>query len=411
MPRLFLLAVLVLAGCRTAAPPATPAAEPVPLVLVSIDGFRYDYRDRAETPALDRLAAEGVHAGRLIPVFPSLTFPNHYSLVTGLHPEHHGIVGNSMRDAVLGSFSLGNRDAVTDARWWGGEPLWATAERQGARSATMFWPGSEAAIGGVRPSDWKIYDESVSADARVDTVLAWLTRPAATRPRVVTLYFEEVDHAGHSDGPDAPETVVAIQHVDAAIARLTSGLDALGRPVNLVVVSDHGMAALSPERVVYLDDAAPRFAAQTENVLWGATTLVWPQPGRLDSLALALDALDHVEVYRRDAPEAAGGVPERLHFRDNQRIAPLVLVADEGWTLTTRTNTRTPRGGTHGYDNTAPSMAGILIARGPAFRSGGAVVPEFRTVDVYAMLCEALGIVPAPNDGDPTAARGVLADQ
>ena len=422
MPRLLLVALVVgfafpcgvLAGCRTAAPPdagqpgASPA-EAVPLVLVSIDGFRWDYRDRAETPALDRLAAEGVHAGRLVPVFPTLTFPNHYALVTGLHPEHHGIVGNSMRDPALGAFSLGNREAVTDARWWAGEPLWATAERQGARAATMFWPGSEAAIGGVRPSDWKVYDETVPAEARVDTVLAWLARPAATRPRLVTLYFEDVDHAGHADGPDAPETTAAIEHVDAAIARLTAGLAALGRPVNVVVVSDHGMAALSPDRVAYLDDAAPRFAAQAETVLWGATTLVWPQPGRLDSLAAALGTVDHMTVYRRDAPEAAGGVPDRLHFRDNVRIAPLVLVADEGWTLTTRATARPPRGGTHGYDNAVRSMSGILIARGPAFRSGGVAVTEFRTVDVYAALCAALGIAPAPNDGDPAAARTVLA--
>ena len=389
-----------------AAAPAAPG--PVPLVLVSIDGFRWDYRDRAATPALDRLAAEGVRAGRLVPVFPTLTFPNHYSLVTGLHPEHHGIVGNTMRDAALGTFSLSDRAAVTDARWWGGEPVWVTAERQGQRAATMFWPGSEAAIGGVRPSDWAVYDGDVPAAARVDTVLAWLSRPAPRRPRLVTLYFEAVDHAGHEDGPDAPETVAAVEGVDRAIARLVTGLDALG-PVNLVVVSDHGMAALSPDRVVYLDDAAPRVAAQTDEVLWGATTLVWPRPGRLDSLAAALGGLDHVRVYRRDAPEADGGVPERLHFRASPRIAPLILVAEAGWTLTTRARARPPRGGTHGYDNAEPSMAGILIARGPGFRSGGTAVPTFRTVDVYEMLCQTLGLRPAPNDGDPAAARALLA--
>ena len=409
MRRLSLLLFLVLTGCRSAAlteAPAAPPAEPVPLVLVSIDGFRWDYRDRADTPALDALAAEGVHATRLTPVFPTLTFPNHYSLVTGLYPAHHGIVGNTMRDPALGAFSLGNRDAVTDPRWWGGEPIWATAERQGARSATMFWPGSEAAIGGVRPSDWTVYDGDVPNEARVDTVLAWLARPAATRPRLVTLYFEEVDHAGHETGPDSPETRAAAEHVDRAIARLVAGLGT--RPVNLVVVSDHGMAAVAAERVVYADDAAPRFAAQTEHVIWGATTNVWPQPGRLDSLATALATLPHMTVYRRDAPPDAGGVPERLHFTGNVRIAPLVLVADEGWTITTRANPRVPRGGTHGFDNRDVSMGALLIARGPAFRSGGATVPEFRTVDVYGMLCAVLGITPAPNDGDAAAGRALL---
>ena len=337
-----------------------------------------------------------------MPVFPSLTFPNHYSIVTGLYPEHHGIVANTMVDPVLGNFSLGNRDAVTDPRWWGGEPLWATAQRQGARAATMFWPGSEAAIGGVRPDDWKVYDGDMPYAARVDTALAWLARPEATRPRLVTLYFEGVDHVGHEDGPDAPEIAGAVQHADSALVRLLDGLDRLGRTANVVVVSDHGMAALSPDRVVYLDDAAPRFAAQTERTLYGATTMVYPRPGTLDSLETALSTLPHTQVYRRE------NVPERLHFNEGARIAPLVLIADVGWTLSTRGNTRGPRGGTHGFDNAAPEMQAILFASGPAFRSGGLTIPSFRTVDLYDVLCNALGIAPAPNDGDPAAARLLL---
>ncbi len=419
MPRLFrsavLATVLVLAGCRTVAPPATapPGAshDYAPLVLVSLDGFRYDYRGRTPTPALDRIAREGVSAGRLVPVFPTLTFPNHYSLVTGLYPDHHGIVGNSMFDEALGSFSLGNQEAVRDGRWWGGEPLWVTAERQGTTAGAMFWPGSEAEIGGVRPTLWKPYDDDLAYEARVDTVLAWMSLPPARRPGFVTLYFSAVDSQGHRYGPDAPETTAAIARVDSAVGRLLSGLDArgLGARASVVVVSDHGMAALAAERVVYLDDAAPRFAGRTERVLWGATTLVWPAPGQLDSLDAALSTLPHVSVYRRDPAAGRTVVPERLHFRASPRIAPLVLVADEGWTLTTRAEARVPRGGTHGYDNALASMAGILIARGPAFRSGGAVVQTFNTVDVYEALCQALGLGPAPNDGDAAEARSILA--
>lgn len=412
---LALLAALILAaGCRTAAlpdaPPAATAGTYTPLVLVSLDGFRPDYRGRTPTPALDRLAAEGVSAGRLVPVFPTLTFPNHYSLVTGLHPEAHGIVGNSMYDPVFdASFSIGDSVAVADGRWWGGEPLWVTAERQGVRAATLFWPGSEAAIGGVRPSDWKPYDDDMPYAARVDTALAWTARPASTRPGLVTLYFSAVDSQGHRFGPDAPETAAAVARVDSALGRLLDGLDRQGVRANVVVVSDHGMAALAPERVVFLDDGAPAFTAETERVLWGATTLVWPKPGRLDALEAGLRRLDHVSVYRRDAPAGAGGVPERLHFRDNRRIAPLVLVADEGWSLTSHADPRTPRGGTHGYDNAAPSMAGVFFASGPAFRTGGAVVPSFNTIDVYEALCAAMGLRPAPNSGDAAAARTVLA--
>ena len=191
-----LLAALGLAACRTAAPvgPAGPPAASdgdAPLLLISIDGFRSDYRSKAPTPTLDRLAAEGVRAERLVPVFPTKTFPNHYSLVTGLHPEHHGIVANTMYDPSFdaagedATFSLGDREAVIDAKWWGGEPIWATAERQGVRSATLFWPGSEAPIGGVRPSDWLPYDDDLAHDVRIDTVLAWIDRPAATPPGCV----------------------------------------------------------------------------------------------------------------------------------------------------------------------------------------------------------------------------------
>ena len=405
MPRFLLVLVVVLAGCRTATPPLAPTADDAytPLVLVSLDGFRYDYRSRTATPALDRLAAEGVYAERLVPVFPTLTFPNHYSLVTGLYPEHHGIVANTIYDPVFGAtFSLSDREAVADARWWGGEPLWVTAERQGVRAATLFWPGSEAAIGGVRPSDWKPYDDDMPYAARVDTALAWMSRPAATRPGLVTLYFSAVDVAGHRFGPDAPETTAAIARVDSTVGRLLAGLGARGIRANVVVVSDHGMAALSSDRVVFLDDADPAFADHTERVLWGATTLLWPTPGTIDSLEARLSTLDHVSVYRREA------VPERLHFRDSRRISPLVLVADDGWTLTTHADARVPRGGTHGFDNANLDMSAILIAAGPAFRSGGASVPTYRTVDVYDALCDALGLRPAPNDGDAEAPRALL---
>jgi predicted AlkP superfamily pyrophosphatase or phosphodiesterase len=416
---LALLAALVLAACRAAAPPAAPLATAAsapadtaaPLVLVSIDGFRPDYRATAPTPTLDRLAAEGVRAERLVPVFPTLTFPNHYSLVTGLHPEEHGIVGNSMFDPAFAAagtdstFSLGDREALADGRWWGGEPIWVTAEREGIRTAPLFWPGSEAEIGGVRPSVWHPYDGDLPYEARVDSVLAWLDRPAETRPGFAALYVSAVDHAGHDHGPDAPETAAAVAQADRVLARLVAGLEARGLydRTNLVVVSDHGMAALAPDRVAYLDDAVD-LEADLERILYGATTLVWPRPGREDAVVEALRGLDHVTVYRREE------VPERLHFRDHRRIAPVVVVADVGWTLTTRDYVERrggPTGGTHGYDNAAPEMAALLVARGPAFRSG-AVVDEVSSVDLYNVMAAALGLRPAPNSGDPAALPALL---
>ena len=186
------------------APDRTAASEPAPLLLISIDAYRYDYIDRGLSPNLEMLARHGVQAASMQPSFPSLTFPNHYTLVTGLRPDHHGIVDNTMFDPHLGKFSLGNRKAVSDGRWWDeATPIWVTADQHGMRTATMFWPGSEAAIHGHRPDYWRPFDDSVSADQRVDQVLAWLDLPPATRPRFLTLYFDAVDHAGHKHGHDA----------------------------------------------------------------------------------------------------------------------------------------------------------------------------------------------------------------
>ncbi|MEM7788109.1 MAG: ectonucleotide pyrophosphatase/phosphodiesterase [Bacteroidota bacterium] len=258
------LAVVVgaqqLTGCAEAKPLATSEAPQPVVVLISIDGFRYDYLDRddADTPTLDRLAREGVRAD-LVPVYPTKTFPNHYSLVTGLHPEAHGIVNNTMRDPERlidgkpARFSLANREAVRDGAWWGGEPIWATAQRQGQATAVLFWPGSEAPIGGVLPTHGLPYNGDMPYADRVDWVLEHLG--GEDRPTFATLYFEGVDTAGHRHGPDAPETADAIEAVDVALGRLVDGLAEQGRlaTTDLVVVSDHGMAAVAPERRVYID--------------------------------------------------------------------------------------------------------------------------------------------------------------
>ena len=199
------LLVFALAACapptRTAPPPAD-----TPLLLISIDGFRASYFELGLTPNLERLAGDGVRAQWMTPSYPSLTFPNHYTLVTGLRPDHHGVIHNSMSDAAIGKFKVADREAVGDTRWWnGGEPIWIGAKKAGLRSATLFWPGSEAPIHGLRPDRWRPFDAKVDEDARVDEVLGWLGEPADTRPHVATLYFDALDHEGHEHGPDSPE--------------------------------------------------------------------------------------------------------------------------------------------------------------------------------------------------------------
>lgn len=419
MRRSVLLAVVLALGtlyaCRTAGGAGTDeaAATAPAVVLVAIDGFRHDYLDRddVEIPTLRRLAAEGVRAESLVPVYPTKTFPNHYSLVTGLHPEAHGIVGNTMRDPdrlVDGEparFSLSNREAVADGRWWGGEPIWVTAERQGVRTATAFWPGSEAEIGGRRPTHWLPYDGDMPYADRVDQALAWLDLDGPGRPRLVTLYFEGVDTAGHRFGPDAQETVEAIEAVDAALGRLVDGLAARGlrATTDLVVVSDHGMAAVSPERRVLLDDAVA--VDSLDEVVWGEPVGIWPGAVEVGSLVARLDALPHVRAYRREA------TPERLHYRNHPRIPPVVLIAEEGWTVTSRAyverNPDSPRGGSHGYDNRARSMHGVFVASGPSVPVGERV-GSFSAVDVYGVLARMLGVEAAPNAGDPYVAGRVL---
>jgi predicted AlkP superfamily pyrophosphatase or phosphodiesterase len=255
---LLAFALALLGGCAASLSDQAPRAArdmraPV-TILVSIDGIRPDYLDRGLTPNLGALAAAGVKA-EMRSSFPTKTFPNHYTIVTGLRPDRHGIVDNNMADPARPdvTFSLGNAAQSLDPFWWNGaEPLWVTAEKAGVRTATTFWPGSEVAIRGTRPSNWLRFDQNVTGAQRVETVIDWMRRPAANRPHFVTLYFDTVDTAGHEHGPDAPETDAALAEVDARVGDLVAGLKALGEPANLVILSDHGMSATSAERVVPL---------------------------------------------------------------------------------------------------------------------------------------------------------------
>jgi predicted AlkP superfamily pyrophosphatase or phosphodiesterase len=393
--RTVLLAAL-LAAAGGAAPSPPP---PAPLIVVSFDGFRWDYLDRGLTPNLARLAAGGVRLRALVPSFPTKTFPNHYTLVTGLEPEHHGIVDNVMRDPATGGwFRLSDTAAVADARWFGGEPLWVTAVRQGRRSAAMFWPGSEAPVGGVRPTYWRHYDARLADTARVDQVLAWLDLPAGERPSVLALYLSDADDAGHRVGPDAPQTAAAIVQVDAMLGRLLEGLRARGLEgrVNVVVVSDHGMEAIDVRRTVVLDDYID--PATLDLLQAGPGLAFTPHPGFEDSAARASARLPHATVYPRAA------TPERWHYRDHPRIPAFVGVSEPGWQVVERlalqVRPQAFTGGAHGYDNADPAMRGILIAAGPAFRRG-VVLEAVRNIHVYDLLCRAAGLTPAPNDGSP----------
>ncbi len=405
-------AILALSACATPRPqieepdgPAAAAARAGRVILISIDGFRADYLARGVTPTLSRLAAGGA-SGAMRPSFPSVTFPNHYTLVTGKHPDNHGIVGNSMVDGRLGRFSLGDPAAVTDRRWWDqAEPIWVTAEKAGLVTGTMFWPGSEAAIQGVRPTHWTKFDQALPGDARVDQVLEWLDKPEAERPDLATLYFDIVDTAGHTHGPDAPETAAAAASVDASIARLVAGLEARGMADDtvLVIVSDHGMAATSPERVMVLDDLVDPGAL--EIVYGGAVVFANIAPGREADASIPAALVKrhpHGECWTRAT------IPARFVLGRNPRVTDLVCAADPGWLFATQARPVTRVGGAHGYDNAAPEMAALFIAHGPGV-ARGVTARDLDSVDVQPLLGRLLGLTVPPGDGRPEDTAAVTA--
>jgi predicted AlkP superfamily pyrophosphatase or phosphodiesterase len=396
MWRLCLASALVGCAGGAGAAASSRAGSDAVVVLIALDGYRPDYLDRPASRHLRELARDGVRARWLVPVFPTLTFPNFYSIATGLYPEHHGIVSNTMRDASLGRFSLRDTAAVHDPRWWGGEPIWVTAVRQGKRAATFFWPGSDVAIGGVRPTYYKVFDPGVPDAVRVRQVLDWLSLPSDSAPALVTLYLGDVDEAGHQFGPDAPETDSAITRVDSAVGALMSGLEEQGlqQKVNLIVLSDHGMTPVVPEHLVYLDDFIdPREADVIE---LGAVASLRPLNGKDEEVYSRLGRAPHLTVYRKSE------IPAAYHYRAHRRIPAIIAVADEGWLVTTHaaaaSRGRPPLRGMHGYPPEIPSMRAIFLARGPAFKRG-AVVEPFQNIHIYDLLTRVLHLRPAPNDG------------
>lgn len=396
-------------------PPTTTAPDemraPV-TILVSIDGFRADYLDRGITPHLDALAAGGISAA-MRPSFPSKTFPNHWTLVTGKVPDHHGIVANRFEDPARPGevFTM----ASDDPFWWNGaEPIWVTAEKAGIRTATMFWPGSNVAWGGrrvksswtedqggTRPSDWQQFNQAVSPGQRVSAVIDWLRRPAASRPKFVTVYFDQVDTAGHRYGPDAEQTNAAIADADRDIGMLIEGLRALGQPANLVVVADHGMAATSSERTIALDRlASPKLFKLGDAGPFAAITPTRGKDGKLAEILLKPHP--HMQCWRRQ------DIPARLRYGTNARIAPYFCLAETGWEIAATTPRTARSGGSHGYDNAAPEMAALFVAAGPAFKASGKL-PAFDNVDVAPLLRDLVGLPQAPDgDGSDAPFRSVL---
>ncbi|KAJ1984687.1 hypothetical protein H4R34_000521 [Dimargaris verticillata] len=407
------------------------------VILVSFDGFRADYLNRGLTPhLLDIETRGGFRAEFLTPSFPSVTFPNHYTLVTGMYPEAHGIIGNEFYDPTYNDTFYYKNDAITmQSRWWGGEPIWVTAEKHGHISAIDMWPGSLAKIKGVVPTHVIPYKSGVTARSKIDQLMAWLNQPLNTRPSFLATYVPEVDSMGHTHSPDSAEVNAALATVDQGVGYLRKALEArnLTHIVNVVYVSDHGMASVPPTNILYLDELI-----DLDQVRW---VYGYPLAGIVPKDDQAGEAIfktlqeksvgQHWAVYHRES------IPTRFHFSNNDRIPPIVCIPEVGWTFYTRnqydyaflyTGEVDRVVGVHGYDNLDPTMRAIFLAYGPDFggerqvqavplaalsksaiamgpkaRRSSAVRraphPAFSNVEVYNLLCHLLDIPASANNG------------
>ncbi|MBU1619367.1 MAG: ectonucleotide pyrophosphatase/phosphodiesterase [Gammaproteobacteria bacterium] len=382
------------------------------LLLISIDGFGQQYWETYKAPVLHQLAQGGVRALSMQPVFPTKTFPNHYSIATGLYPANHGIVENNIYDADFDAvFRMSKPEEVTNSRWWLGEPIWVTAEKQGVKTGTYFFPGTEAAIKGVRPGLWQAYDGSISNTDRVNSVLAWLDLPAEQRPQFLTLYFSSVDDAGHAYGPESKQVADAIADVDQALALLVKGLEQRGlqHSINLMLVSDHGMAKVPQQQVIVLDQLFDQKKAAL--VLWTPEIVsIFPKKNELEAIYQQLkhSLPPQAKVYKK------ADLPERWFYQNSKRIAPILVVPEAGWRLMQQHKQkewlekpgRSAVTGSHGYDNNSPAMQAIFVGHGPAF-AAGSQIPAFSNIELYNLMCRILGIQPAPNDGNPDWVQSV----
>ncbi len=359
-------------------------------IVISCDGFRWDYSEMYDTPFLDLMARQGVK-GELVPSFPSKTFPNHYTLATGLRPEHHGIIANSFLNRATGArFSLSNPKTKYDARFYHGEPLWLTAQRQGLHTAVFYWPGSDVAIDGHYPDLWHSYDEKphLTFTQRVDGIMQQLT--AKKSPDLIMAYFEEPDASGHSYGPLAKQTRAAVENIDSLLGSLWTriGKAGLQDQVNLVVVSDHGMAWFTPSRQITVGRYLHKDWYQSiEGNL--PANIYAAQRWQQDSIVAALSHVAHLHVWRK------ADIPQWLHYQSDPNIGDVLVLPDEGFLFTDET---CHDEGVHGFDPAYSDMHALFRAVGPDVRVGENI-GAFSNTAVYALVCRLLGISPAPNDG------------
>jgi predicted AlkP superfamily pyrophosphatase or phosphodiesterase len=375
------------------------------VILISADGFRYDYAQKHDAKNLLALAQNGVKADAMYPSFPSVTFPNHYTIVTGLTPIHHGLVGNNMYDRTTGErYSLGNAKVVTNPKWYGGTPIWNLAEQNKMLSACYYWPGSEAPINGILPTYSYKYSEKSPIDYRIQQVINWLELPEDKRPHLITFYFPEVDHAGHSFGPDAPETKEAVQFVDQSVKKLNDEVSKTGLKVNFVFVSDHGMTRIDDENPLKLpikiDESKVQVASNGSYV-----SLFVKNQNDIESIYNEIKAKEDktFEVYKTT------NVPSKYHFNKKNdrlnRIGDIILIAHAPNYFA---NKNAPKGSHGYYVKETPEMKATFMAWGPNIKAGKEI-KVFPNTQIYPMIAKILGLpITEKIDGSNQLANKIL---
>lgn len=362
-------------------------------VIISLDGFRWDYPEAFDTPFLDQMARDGVKAV-MTPSFPSKTFPNHYTLATGLVPDHHGIINNNFVVRKTGKvYSLSNKETRTDPQYYGGDPVWLTAKRQGVKTATVFWVGSDVAIQGDHANYWHDYltEGNMPYTARCAEILRLLCLPEQERPHLIMAYFEQPDRSGHKNGPICHETRRAMESMDVLLDDLWQGIKHLpyGAKVNLIVTGDHGMTWLNPERQInpaqYLDPAWIESIHNDFPVMINAS-----KPAYINDIVHALKGVDHIRVWRRSE------IPAYLNYGKNENMSDIIVLPDVGWYFSAD---KLKNKGSHGFDHTCSDMWVAFRAIGPDFKQGYERQGTFRNVCIYPLLCHLLCVDPSPNDG------------
>lgn len=370
-------------------------------VIISLDGCRWDYPELYDMPSIDEIGHDGVKA-IMKPSFPSVTFPNHYTLATGLVPDHHGIIANTFYDKESGlTFSLGNHETKSNPRFWGGEPIWITAQKQGLKVGVVYWPGSDVKIMGTYPTYYKDYDKKplLTYSERIVEIERMLKMPKDKRPQLIMAYFDNPDHMGHTFGPESKQTRKSVEELDCLIGQLYHDIKEMpdGKDINLIITSDHGMTRTMNDRIVNIEKLLDK--KWFERITYGFPTLVFPKKGCEKKILKALADVPHIHTWEK------GKVPAYLSYGTNKNIPSIIVCPDLGWAISSHADVIA---GHHGFDPEYGDMQVIFRAVGPDFKHGYVKQDKFRNTSVYPLLAHLLGIIPAKCDGELTPLNDIL---